>query len=80
MAYDSTVQKCGIRSYFVALYAWTMDDDFLEDEGNVRTCLSSLPAECGQNIAIGAMKRACYLDQYPFREQVSGMQDFHDAR
>jgi hypothetical protein len=79
LVYNNTVGKCGIRSYFAAMYVWLLDedDDLMGNEQRFEDFFARLPADFVRDVATGALRRAQKRVEDPFREEGPGMKAFH---
>ncbi len=80
MVYENTVEQCGIRRYFAAMFVWLTNRPKSSDTKLLGECLSSFPSGCVLDIAKLAVKetQGGYRDH--FQEVAQEMKAFHDKQ
>ena len=76
MVYDGTIEGCGLRRYFVALYVWKMNHN-INDEEYCKKWFALLPVEFIRDVAIHAIRGVYNHGGNPFI-MARAMCTFHD--
>ena len=77
--YENTLEQCGIRKYFAAVFVWLTDQPISDDTQLPSECLSSLPSGCVLDIANLAVRETQNGYQNMFRQGSKDiMKAFHD--
>jgi BTB/POZ domain len=77
LVYNSTMDDCGLRRLLVAWLVWRTESSSWNNEREIRSSFSGLPAEYACDVMIKSQKKQHKLDQDPFVNEKTCLV-FHD--